>query len=292
MDSNDSVIPSTSKMNIKSECNNDTRKKVLVTNAFKDYLVSLGVGEPVDEKKKPTKSVHEGAKPFKCKLCDYETGLNFNLKKHTEIVHEGLKPFKCKICDFKTGDKTNLKTHIDSVHEGIKPFKCKLCDYKAARNFNLKHHIESVHQGIKAFKCNICGIETAQKSDLKKHIKFVHESKKNESYKKISEASVVISNDVVVKKEKGTKYDDILESDENPNFQSIKVETFPLEQSKTSDTADPLLIHEIKEEVFEENETTPIYIKQEEEFDASGYQIVQENGMIVEEIKEEYAFWE
>ena len=180
----------------------------------------------------------------------------------------------------------------NSVHAGIKPFECKLCDYKAARNFNLKHHIESVHQGIKAFKCNICGIETAQKSDLKKHIKFVHESKKNESYKKISEASVVISNDVVVKKEKGTKYDDILESDENPNFQSIKVETFPLEQSKTSDTADPLLIHEIKEEVFEENETTPIYIKQEEEFDASGYQIVQENGMIVEEIKEEYAFWE
>ena len=61
-------------------------------------------------------------------------------------------------------------------------------------------------------------------------------------------------------------------------------------------TADPLLIHEIKEEikeeVFEENEATPIYIKQEEEFDASGYQIVEENGMIVQEIKEESAFWE
>ena len=196
------------------------------------------------------------------------------------------------------------ENHENSVHAGIKPFECKLCDYKAARNFNLKHHIESVHQGIKAFKCNICGIETAQKSDLKKHIKFVHESKKNENYKKVSEASVVISNDVVVKKEKGTKYDDILESDENPNFQSIKVETFPLEQSKTSDIADPLLIHEnkeetkeeikeeIKEEVFENNEATPIYIKQEEDFDASGYQIVQENGMIVQEIKEESVFWE
>jgi len=76
------------------------------------------------------------------------------------------------------------------------------------------------------------------------------------------------------------------------NFQSIKVETFPVEQSKTSDTADPLLIHkieekieeEIKEKVFEENEATLIYIKQEEEFVASGYQIVQENGMIVQEI--------
>jgi hypothetical protein len=83
-----------------------------------------------------------------------------------------------------------------------------------------------------------------------------------------------------------------LESDQKLNFESIKVETFTLEESKTSDTADPLLIHEIKEEVFEENEATPIYIKQEEEFDASGYQIVQENGMIVQEIKEESVFWE
>ena len=99
-----------------------------------------------------------------------------------------------------------------------------------------------------------------------------------------------------------------MESDQDLNFQSIKVETFPLEQSKTSDIADPLLIHEIKEEtkeeikeeieeeikveVFENNEATPIYIKQEEDFDASGYQIVQENGMIVQEIKEESVFWE
>ena len=116
MDSNDSVIPSTSKMNTKLECNSDTRKKVLETNAFKEYLVALGVSDPVNEKKKsgnvqkyelnkPKKSVYGDTKPFKCKLCDFETGQKFNLKKHTEIVHEGLKPFKCRICDYETADK-------------------------------------------------------------------------------------------------------------------------------------------------------------------------------------------
>ena len=333
MDSNDSVIPSTSKVNIKPECNSDTRKKVLETNAFKDYLVSLGVGEPVDEKKKPTKSVHEGAKPFKCKLCDYETGLNFNLKKHTEIVHEGLKPFKCKICDFKTGDKTNLKTHIDSVHEGIKPFKCKLCDYKAATNshlkrhfenihevikpfkcancdyetaaksdlfkhidsvhqgikpfkcnkcnyktakkWNLKKHIDSVHEGIKPFKCNICDYRTAEQSKLKTHITSVHENNKSKnnfmtyevnrvanmskSAKEIYEASLGISN-AIVHENKKSEYKN---KDQDVSLQSIKVEQISVD-------VDPLLLHEIKEETFEENEATQIqdstavYIKQEE----------------------------
>ena len=72
------------------------------------------------------------------------------------------------------------------------------------------------------------------------------------------------------------------------SFQSIKIKQI---------SVDPLLVHEIKEEVLERNEAAPIqdltevYMKQEK-FDASGYQIVEENGMIVQEIKEESAFWE
>jgi uncharacterized Zn-finger protein len=156
------------------KCNSDVRQKVLETKEFKDYLVGLGVSEPVNEKKKPATSVHEGAKPFKCNLCDYETGLNYNLKKHTEIVHEGLKPFKCRICDFKTGDKTNLKTHIDSVHEGIKPFKCNICVHESSTKGNLKRHIETVHERIKPFKCNFCDYESARKDNLNEHVESVH----------------------------------------------------------------------------------------------------------------------
>ena len=73
------------------------------------------------------------------------------------------------------------------------------------------------------------------------------------------------------------------------DFQSIEVESSTFQQSQTSDTTDPLLIHEIKEENFGVNEAIPIqsftiFIKQEE-FGASGYQNEQENGII--ETKEE-----
>ena len=58
-----------------------------------------------------------------------------------------------------------------------------------------------------------------------------------------------------------------------------------------------MLIHEIKEETFKENEATPIqyltaiYIKQEE-FGASGYQNEQEKEMIVQEITKEFVLEE
>ena len=53
-------------------------------------------------------------------------------KKHMKSVHEGIKPFKCKICEYKAGLRSNLKKHIETVHEGIKSFKCCVCDVKFA----------------------------------------------------------------------------------------------------------------------------------------------------------------
>ena len=56
---------------------------------------------------------------------------------------------------------------------------------------------------------------------------------------------------------------------------------------------DPLLIHNVKEEIIDANEAKPIqdltdvYIKQEE-FGDLGYQNEQENGMVVQEIKKEF----
>ena len=56
---------------------------------------------------------------------------------------------------------------------------------------------------------------------------------------------------------------------------------------------DPLLIHNVKEEIIDANEAKPIqdltdvYIKQEE-FGDLGYQYEQENGMVVQEIKKEF----
>ena len=74
------------------------------------------------------------------------------------------------------------------------------------------------------------------------------------------------------------------------SFQSIKVEQISVD-------VDPLLIHEIKEEILEENEAvriqdlTEVYIKQEV-FDASEYQNEQRNGIVVPEIKKEFVLGE
>ena len=259
-------------------------------------------------------TVHEGLKPFMCNICQYKSATKPGLNKHIKSVHEGIKPFECKICDYKNAQKSNLKRHVQTVHEKIKQFKCNLCEYKAGLKSTLTAHIKSVHEEIKPFKCHICHYGTATKSHLKTHIRLVHEkesseNKNNETKRKIKkysqtsinianvsqsameiyQASLGISNSVV-KKEKETKYCDI--NNQEVIFPSIKVEHLPLKQSQMSDTADPLLIDEIKEEIFEENKATPIqgysevYIKQGE-FGASEYQNEKENERVDLEIKEE-----
>jgi len=117
----------------------------------------------------------------------------------------------------------------------------------------------------------------------------IGEGNESKSAKEIFETSPGISNAIVLNKSEGTKYDGICK-DQKVISQSIKVEQISVE-------LDPLLIHGIKEEIFEGNEATPIqdlndfYIKQEE-FDDSGYQNEQENGMNVQDIKKEFVLGE
>jgi hypothetical protein len=80
----------------------------------------------------------------------------------------------------------------------------------------------------------------------------------SKSAKEIYEASLGISNAIVHEKKKSENKN----KDQDMSFQSIKVEQISVD-------VDPLLVHEIKEETFEENDAAPIqdltavYIKQE-----------------------------
>ena len=80
----------------------------------------------------------------------------------------------------------------------------------------------------------------------------------SKSAKEIYVASLGISNAIVHE----TKKIESKNKDQDMSFQSIKVEQISVD-------VDPLLVHEIKEETFEENEVTPtqhltsVYIKQE-----------------------------
>jgi uncharacterized Zn-finger protein len=52
----------------------------------------------------------------------FKSGLN----EHIKTVHEGLKPFACKLCASKFGQLGNLKHQIKTVHENLRPFECKI----------------------------------------------------------------------------------------------------------------------------------------------------------------------
>ena len=107
----------------------------------------------------------------------------------------------------------------------------------------------------------------------------------SKSAKEIYEASLGISNAIV----HGKKKSENKHKDQDVSLQSIKVEQISVD-------VDPLLLHEIKEETFEENEATQIqdstavYIKQEE-FGASDQLNEQEKEMIVQEIKKGFIYF-
>ncbi|XP_063544913.1 zinc finger protein 28-like [Cydia strobilella] len=109
---------------------------------------------------------HRGAKPFKCRYCDYTSCNNVLIRRH-EMIHTGEKPFKCNYCDYKCRQKENLRTH-EMIHTGEKPFKCKNCDYKCKQKAHLRVH-EMIHTGEKRFKCNYCDYKCNQKGSLQFH---------------------------------------------------------------------------------------------------------------------------
>ena len=133
IDSNDFVIPSTSKVNIKSECNSDIGKEVLETKAFKDYLVGLGVSEPVDEKKKP----------FKCHFCLRGFTRKGNKREHEEVCKRKRKLIAVPSQNL-SNDLNDLdqQMDVDLTHKQKKKLLCEFCSREFKDNSNRRKHMK------------------------------------------------------------------------------------------------------------------------------------------------------
>ena len=141
MDSNDSVMPSTSKMNIQSELKSDIRKEVSETDAFKDYLVGLGVSEPMYDKKRP----------FKCNFCLRCFTRKGNLKEHEEV---------CK-----------RKPKISSIAVPSQNLSNDLNDLDQQMNVDL-----TTQKQKKKLLCEFCSREFKDNSNRRKHMKICKKS--------------------------------------------------------------------------------------------------------------------
>ncbi|XP_063544915.1 zinc finger protein 845-like [Cydia strobilella] len=118
--------------------------------------------------------IHTGENPFKCNYCDYKCKQKAHLRIH-EMIHIGENPFKCKNCDYKCKQKAHLRFH-EMIHTGENPFKCKNCDYKCNRKGSLRTH-EMIHTGEKPFKCKNCDYKCKQKAHLRVH-EMIHTGEK------------------------------------------------------------------------------------------------------------------
>lgn len=146
--------------------------------------------------------VHEGKKPYICKLLDEEgvsCGAGFQsagmLKSHEGRVH-GSTRFYCMVCspEGPENDDTGgpnvdgkgfstyaaLQTHVGSEH----PPTCLDCGLRCSSNRELKVHIE-IHHGLdlderRTHVCpeDGCGRAFTKKGNLNVHIQTVHEGKR------------------------------------------------------------------------------------------------------------------
>lgn len=149
--------------------------------------------------------VHNGEKPFFCKICNKRFSTKWNLELHN-WTHQSRSnmPFKCATCKSAFFRETDYVAHLNS-HKNFKPYTCNICGQKFIRKYNCLRHQEEhkkakrfvctahgcqksfhrsyylkdhmkVHTGVRPHTCHICGKASSTKSNHNKHVR-IHDTR-------------------------------------------------------------------------------------------------------------------
>ncbi len=105
-------------------------------------------------------SVHQGIKPFKCKICPYRSGTNYELNNHMRIIH-------------KTVLKSSLKTKASGIGSGYLTVQCDKCDQKFIYIHEYKMH-QRKHFLREKNTCIQCDKTFASNRNLLRHVTSTH----------------------------------------------------------------------------------------------------------------------
>ena len=59
---------------------------------------------------------HSEVKPFNCDSCEMAFKSTNALRRHKSVVHEGIRPYACRLCSFRAGQSHSLTVHYRGVH--------------------------------------------------------------------------------------------------------------------------------------------------------------------------------
>ena len=109
---------------------------------------------------------------FECDICHKSFMFKSALLRHQQQIHEGEKPFVCKICTKQFYLPQHLEVH-ERRHTGEKPFECSKCKKTFVQLSDLTRH-QRTHTGEKLYQCKLCEKSFSQSCGLKKHQKKIH----------------------------------------------------------------------------------------------------------------------
>lgn len=124
----------------------DVKKKQQQIKIFRDGKCCKQCSYVANTKLEYWEHMRGHIKGFTCPECSFVTKYKHHMNHHWLSVHDGTKPFKCKICLYTCVSKSMLTSHLKK-HSNVYPYRCANCTYKTKFCNALKKHLrKKAHQ--------------------------------------------------------------------------------------------------------------------------------------------------
>ena len=124
---------------------------------------------PIASQLEKHQSRHSGARPFKCRFCDYRCSISSGIREHEKALHIERKHYKCSSCQKRLSTEKELNEHMQISHPEFRPFSCRFCYFRCSRKRGIYRHEKGQHIEEMCYKCSSCQDSFSTEKELNEH---------------------------------------------------------------------------------------------------------------------------